>query len=84
MSEEHHAARSALLSIGTRSLGLAFVVGVIGAAAASAVALGGLALGAFAIRKFIVHRSRNPKAHVLHVSELTVDRLIVKDSTSRN
>ncbi len=46
--------------------------------AVSATAIGTLAITAFAIRKLWAHRSHIPK---LSVGELTIDRLIVKDST---
>jgi hypothetical protein len=62
----------------TRIALTAGAVAIVGAVATAAVAIGTFALGAFAIRKLISHRKHLIK---LSVGELSVDHLIVKNST---
>jgi hypothetical protein len=67
--------RSAAVTAGIAAAGLA-----VGAAAMGVFAIGALAIGALAVRKVAIGGSRVEK---LSVGELTVDRLLVKDSVTR-
>jgi hypothetical protein len=68
-------ARSVAVTAGIAAAGLA-----VGAAAMGVFAIGAMAIGALAIRKVAIRGDRVEK---LSVGELTVDRLLAKDSVNR-
>jgi hypothetical protein len=75
MDIENKLSRSVAVTAGIAAAGLA-----IGAAAMGAFAIGALAIGALAVRKVALRGDRVEK---LSVGQLTVDRLLVKDSVNR-
>jgi hypothetical protein len=60
-------------------LGLAILGFALGAASGGAIAIGAVAIGAVAVGQFSARRGRIDK---LHIKELTVDTLIVKEQAT--
>jgi hypothetical protein len=75
MDIQNKLTRSVAVTAGIAAAGLA-----VGAAAMGAFAIGALVIGAMAVRKVAIRGDRIEK---LSVGQLTVDRLLVKDSVNR-
>ena len=75
MDIQNKLTRSVAVTAGIAAAGLA-----IGAAAMGVFAIGALAIGALAVRKIAI---RGDHLEKLSVGELTVDRLLAKDSVNR-